>query len=52
LKPSIPTIHRNDQCWLDFNMRFEDRFHEKPEQFASMAYDTMNLLLDSICKAG
>jgi hypothetical protein len=33
-------------------MRFEDRFHEKPEQFASMAYDTMNLLLDSICKAG
>jgi ABC-type branched-subunit amino acid transport system substrate-binding protein len=48
--PYDPT--RNDQCWLDFNMRFEDRFHEKPEQFASMAYDTMNLLLDSICKAG
>jgi len=48
--PYDPT--RNDQRWLDFNMRFEDRFHEKPEQFASMAYDTMNLLLDSICKAG
>jgi len=32
--------------------RFEDRFHEKPEQFASLAYDAMNALLDSICKAG
>ena len=48
--PYDPT--RNDQRWLDFNKRFEARFHEKPEQFASMAYDTMNLLLDSICKAG
>lgn len=38
--------------WLDFNRRFEARFHEKPEQFASLAYDAMNALLDSICKAG
>ena len=38
--------------WLDFNGRFEDRFHEKPEQFASLAYDAMNALLQSICKAG
>jgi ABC-type branched-subunit amino acid transport system substrate-binding protein len=44
--------NRKDPRWLDFNRRFEDRFHEKPEQFASMAYDTMNMLLDSICKAG
>jgi len=48
--PYDPT--RNDPRWMDFNRRFENRFHEKPEQFASMAYDTMNLLLDSICKAG
>ncbi len=48
--PYDPT--RNDPQWLAFNSRFEDRFHEKPEQFASMAYDTMNMLLDSICKAG
>jgi ABC-type branched-subunit amino acid transport system substrate-binding protein len=48
--PYDPT--RNDPNWLGFNRRFEDRFHEKPEQFASMAYDTMNMLLDSICKAG
>lgn len=38
--------------WLDFNRRFEARFNEKPEQFASLAYDAMNALLESICKAG
>jgi branched-chain amino acid transport system substrate-binding protein len=43
---------RSDPKWLDFNHRFESRFHEKPEQFASLAYDAMNVLLDSICKAG
>ena len=40
------------QRWLEFNRRFEARFHEKPEQFALLAYDAMNALLDSICKAG
>ncbi|MGA9671810.1 MAG: ABC transporter substrate-binding protein [Terracidiphilus sp.] len=48
--PYDPT--RKDSRWLEFNRRFEDRFHEKPEQFASLAYDAMNALLDSICKAG
>jgi ABC-type branched-subunit amino acid transport system substrate-binding protein len=48
--PYDPT--RQDPRWLSFNRRFEDRFHEKPEQFASLAYDAMNALLDSICKAG
>jgi ABC-type branched-subunit amino acid transport system substrate-binding protein len=48
--PYDPT--RNDPKWLEFNQRFEARFHEKPEQFASLAYDAMNALLDSICKGG
>jgi branched-chain amino acid transport system substrate-binding protein len=48
--PYDPT--RNDPKWIEFNQRFETRFHEKPEQFASLAYDAMNALLDSICKAG
>lgn len=48
--PYDPT--RNDPRWLDFNRRFEARFKEPPEQFASLAYDAMNALLDSICKAG
>jgi ABC-type branched-subunit amino acid transport system substrate-binding protein len=48
--PYDPT--RKDPKWLEFNQRFEARFQEKPEQFASLAYDAMNALLDSICKAG
>ena len=48
--PYDPT--RNDPRWLDFSRRLEARFHEQPEQFASLAYDAMNMLLDSICKAG
>jgi len=48
--PYDPT--RNDPKWLEFNKRFEARFNEKPEQFASLAYDAMNGLLDSICRAG
>lgn len=48
--PYDPTS--NNPRWVDFNRRFEARFHEPPEQFASLAYDAMNALLDSICKAG
>jgi branched-chain amino acid transport system substrate-binding protein len=48
--PYDPT--RNDPRWLDFHQRFDAKFHEQPEQFASLAFDAMNALLDSICKAG
>ncbi len=48
--PYDPT--RNDPLWLDFNRRFQARFNEPPEQFASLAFDAMNALLDAICKAG
>jgi branched-chain amino acid transport system substrate-binding protein len=48
--PYDPT--RNDPKWIAFQARFQDRFKEAPEQFASFAYDAMNQLLDSICKAG
>ena len=44
--------NRQDPKWVDFNRRFESRFQEKPDQFASLAFDAMNALLDSICKAG
>ena len=43
---------RKDPRWLGFNRRFEARFQEEPDQFASLAFDAMNVLLDSICKAG
>jgi ABC-type branched-subunit amino acid transport system substrate-binding protein len=48
--PYDPT--RTDPRWLDFNARYEARFHEKPDQFASLAYDAMQILLDAICRAG
>ncbi len=48
--PYDPT--RQDPRWTAFNQRFEARFHQQPEQFASLAYDAMNILLDAICKAG
>ncbi len=44
--------NRSDPRWLQFNTDFEARFHQRPEQFASLAYDAMNMLLDSICRAG
>jgi ABC-type branched-subunit amino acid transport system substrate-binding protein len=43
---------RKNARWVDFNARFKNKFQENPEQFASLAYDAMNALLDSICKAG
>jgi ABC-type branched-subunit amino acid transport system substrate-binding protein len=48
--PYDPT--RNDPKWIAFQQRFQARYHEPPEQFAALAYDAMNALLDSICKAG
>lgn len=48
--PYDPT--REDPKWISFQQRFDARFHERPEQFASLAYDAMNALLESICKAG
>jgi ABC-type branched-subunit amino acid transport system substrate-binding protein len=40
------------QKWLDFNRRFEAQYHEKPDHFAALAYDAMQVLLESICRAG
>jgi len=48
--PYDPT--RDDPAWVAFNQRFEKRFGKRPEVFASLAYDTMNILLQSICRAG
>jgi ABC-type branched-subunit amino acid transport system substrate-binding protein len=48
--PYDPT--QRNQKWLDFNNRFDARYHEKPDHFAALAYDAMQLLLQSICRAG
>ena len=44
--------NRTDPRWLEFNDRFETRFHEKPDHFAALAYDAMQILLNAICRAG
>jgi len=44
--------NRTDPAWQEFNARFESRFHEKPDHFAALAYDAMQILLNAICRAG
>jgi len=48
--PYDPTS--NNPQWIDFVKRYDDRFHEMPDHFGALAFDAMNALLDSICKAG
>jgi len=48
--PYDPT--RSDPRWLDFVARYQVRYHEKPDQFAALAYDQMQILLKAICRAG
>jgi len=48
--PYDPT--QRNQKWLDFNNRFDAAYHEKPDHFAALAYDAMQILLQSICRAG
>jgi branched-chain amino acid transport system substrate-binding protein len=44
--------NRTDPRWQEFNARYEARFHEKPDHFAALAFDAMQILLQSICRAG
>jgi branched-chain amino acid transport system substrate-binding protein len=48
--PYDPT--RSDPRWLEFNAHYEARFHEKPDHFAALAYDQMQILVDAISRAG
>jgi ABC-type branched-subunit amino acid transport system substrate-binding protein len=43
---------QTDPAWVAFCQRFEKRFGGKPDAFASLAFDTINLLLHAICQAG
>lgn len=48
--PFDPT--RDDPSWLSFKERFRKRFGREPEAFAALGYDTMQILLRSVCQAG
>ncbi len=40
-------------AWVSFQQRFAKRFEGKrPDAFASLGFDAMNVLLNSICRAG
>ncbi len=44
--------NRDDPAWLSFQKRFDAAYHAPVDSFSALAFDTMNILLDSICKAG
>jgi len=43
---------RDDPLWLDFQKRFAARYQAKVDAFSALGFDTMNILLDSICRGG
>ena len=48
--PYDPT--RNDPRWTNFAAQYRAKYNEDPGQFSALAYDAMNQLLQSICRAG
>jgi branched-chain amino acid transport system substrate-binding protein len=48
--PYDPT--REDTRWRAFSARYQSQFNEKPDHFAALAYDAMQVLLQAICRAG
>ena len=43
---------REDAAWVDFQKRYSAAYNAKVDSFAALGYDTMNILLQSICRAG
>jgi ABC-type branched-subunit amino acid transport system substrate-binding protein len=44
--------NRDEPGWLAFQKRFVARYAAGVDSFAALGYDTMNILLDAICRAG
>ena len=44
--------NRDDAAWLSFQKRFDTAYHAKVDAFSALGFDTMNILLDAICRAG
>jgi ABC-type branched-subunit amino acid transport system substrate-binding protein len=41
-----------DPAWVAFKARYEAKYHAEPDHFSALAYDQMQILLQSICAAG
>jgi len=48
--PFDPT--RDDPMWVDFQKRFAAAYQAKTDAFSALGFDTMNILLGAICRAG
>ena len=48
--PFDPT--RDDPAWLEFQKRFTLKYGAPVDLFSALGYDSMNILLDAICRAG
>ena len=48
--PFDPT--RDDPAWIDFQKRFAAVYQAKVDAFSALGFDTMNILLGAICRAG
>ena len=44
--------NRDDAAWLSFQKRYEAAYRAKVDSFSALGFDTMNILLDAICRAG
>jgi ABC-type branched-subunit amino acid transport system substrate-binding protein len=44
--------NRDDPAWLAFQQRFTQKYGAPVDLFSALGYDTMNILLDAICRAG
>jgi branched-chain amino acid transport system substrate-binding protein len=44
--------NRDDADWLAFQKRFTAKYEAPVDSFSALGYDSMNLLLDAICRAG
>jgi branched-chain amino acid transport system substrate-binding protein len=43
---------RDDPAWIDFQKRFTAAYRTSVDSFAALGFDSMNILLQSICRAG
>jgi len=48
--PFDPT--RDDPTWVNFQKRFQTAYQAKTDAFSALGFDTMNILLNAICRAG
>ena len=44
--------NRDDPAWVGFNQRFRAKYNANSDIFSALAFDTMNILLDQIRRAG